>query len=136
MAGRNRPGARRVLLVEDDADFAEMYRLRLEAESYAVEWASNGREGLRLAQAWEPHLIFLDVRMPEMDGLQLLRALRGDPATAGIPVVVLTNYQDEGLRSEGERLGIVDWRSKMDTTPPEISTWMEGWSIGPAEEDR
>jgi DNA-binding response OmpR family regulator len=45
----------RVLLIEDDAEFAEMYRMRLEADDYAVEWAPNGREGLRLRHASEPH---------------------------------------------------------------------------------
>lgn len=134
MAGSETSDAIRVLLVEDDAEFAEMYRLRLEADEYAVEWARNGREGLRLAHAWEPHLIFLDVRMPEMDGLELLRTLREDPATAGVPVVVLTNYNDEDLQREGERLGILEWRSKIDTTPAGISTWIERWSTALSEE--
>ncbi len=136
MAGSETSDAIRVLLVEDDAEFAEMYRLRLEADEYAVEWARNGREGLRLAQAWEPHLIFLDIRMPEMDGLELLRMLREDPATAGVPVVVLTNYNDEDLQREGERLGILEWRSKIDTTPSGISTWIERWSTALSEEGR
>ncbi|MGH7922934.1 MAG: response regulator [Candidatus Dormibacteraceae bacterium] len=136
MIGTEVPDTVRVLLVEDDIEFAEMYRLRLEADEYAVEWARNGREGLQLARAWEPHLIFLDVRMPEMDGLELLRALRGDPATANVPVVVLTNYSDDSLRQEGERLGILEWRSKVDTTPSGISTWIERWSVALAEEGR
>jgi len=134
MAGNETSDAIRVLLVEDDAEFAEMYRLRLEADEYAVEWARNGREGLSLAHAWEPHLIFLDVRMPEMDGLELLRELRRDPATAAVPVVVLTNYNDEDLVREGERLGILEWRSKIDTTPSGISTWIERWSTALSEE--
>ena len=125
----------RVLLIEDDAEFAEMYRMRLEADEYSVEWAPNGGEGLRLTHAWEPHLTFLDIRMPEMDGIELLRKLREDPATATVPVVVLTNYDDEGLRREGERLGILEWRLKMDTTPSGISRWMERWSSALGAED-
>lgn len=73
-------------------------------------------------QSWEPHLIFLDVRMPEMDGLELLRTLREDAATASVPVVLLSNYNDEELQREGERLGILEWRSKIDTTPAGICT--------------
>ena len=92
IAGSATSDAIRVLLVEDDAEFAEMYRMRLEADGYSVNWASNGCEGLRLTHAWEPDLIFLDVRMPEMDGLDVLRAMRGDPDTADVPVVMFTNY--------------------------------------------
>lgn len=124
----------RVLLVEDDAEFAEMYRLRLEADEYAVQWARNGREGLRLVAEWEPDLIFLDVRMPEVDGMDVLRQLRENPATTSIPVVVLTNYTDESLQSEGRRLGILDWRSKIDTTPAGISAWVDRWSTALSEE--
>jgi hypothetical protein len=51
-------------------------------------------------------------------------------------VVVLTNYDDEGLRREGELLGILEWRLKMDTTPSGISRWMERWSSALGAEDR
>lgn len=136
MADSDTPDTVRVLLIEDDVEFAEMYRLRLEADDYAVEWASNGRDGLRLVDAWRPDLIFLDVRMPEMDGLEVLRTLRQNPATAAIPVVVLTNYDDEKLRSEGERLGILEWRTKMHATPAGISAWIKSWSSSIAEAGR
>lgn len=136
MTGSGESEPIRVLLVEDDAEFAEMYRLRLEADEYSVEWARTGVEGLRLIHAWEPSLIFLDIRMPEMDGLELLRKLREDPATAGVPVVVLTNYNDDSLREQGRQLGILDWRSKIDTTPAGISAWIDRWSTAVAEEGR
>jgi CheY-like chemotaxis protein len=76
------------------------------------------------------------MRMPEMDGIEVLRKLREDPATAAVPVVVLTNYDEEGLRREAELLGILEWRLKMDTTPSGISRWMERWSIALRAEDR
>ncbi|MFZ0216233.1 MAG: response regulator [Candidatus Dormiibacterota bacterium] len=136
MAGSATPDdSIRVLLVEDDAEFAEMYRIRLEADDYAVEWARDGHEGLDLARTWKPSLIFLDIRMPEMNGLELLRALRADAGTAGVPVVVLTNYSDESLQQEGIEFGILDWKLKMDTTPSGISAWIDRWSRALAEED-
>jgi CheY-like chemotaxis protein len=125
----------RVLLIEDDAEFAEMYRLRLEADEYVVEWARDGAEGLALAQTWGPDLIFLDIRMPKMDGLQLLERLRTEDDTRDLPVVVLSNYSDDGLRREGERLGILEWRSKVDTTPRGMSSWIERWSGALEAED-
>lgn len=134
MAGSATSDAIRILLVEDDAEFAEMHRLRLGADGYSVEWAPDGRQGLRLAEAWEPHLIFLDIRMPEMDGIEVLRTLRQHPVTAAVPVVMLTNYSDDTLRGEGERLGVLEWRSKMETTPSAMSAWIDRWSNTPTEE--
>jgi CheY-like chemotaxis protein len=135
MAGSDAADRIRVLLVEDDAEFAEMYRIRLEADAYDVAWARNGSEGLEKARSWMPSLIFLDMRMPEMSGLELLRELRAEPQTASIPVVVLTNYSDDTLQEESERFGILEWKLKMDTTPSGISSWIERWSGALAEED-
>jgi DNA-binding response OmpR family regulator len=118
----------RVLLIEDDAEFAEMYRLRLEADEYLVEWARDGAEGLAMARDWHPDLVFLDIRMPKIDGLELLALLRADAATQDLPVVVLSNYGDERLKGEGRRLGILEWRSKVDTTPGGMSAWIERWT--------
>lgn len=123
-----------LLLIDDDHESAEMYRMRLEANGYAVEWAQNGRLGLDRARAWQPELILLDVRMPDMDGLEVLRALREDPKTSNVPVVMLTNYGDDSMRREGERLGILEWQLKIDTTPATISSWIERWAFGLAEE--
>jgi CheY-like chemotaxis protein len=125
----------RVLLIEDDAEFAEMYRLRLEADEYVVEWARDGSEGLALAHTWNPDLIFLDIRMPKMDGLELLRQLRAEQATRELPVVVLSNYGDDMLRREGQRLGILDWRTKVDTTPRGMSAWIDRWAGALEAED-
>lgn len=128
MAGNDGSAPIRVLLVDDDAESAEMYRMRLAVEGLTVEWARDGREGLRLAHAWGPDLVLLDVRMPEMDGIEVLRALRAEPATAALPVVVLTNYSDDALRRRAEGLGILEWRSKMETTPRRMSGWIKHWS--------
>lgn len=124
----------RVLLIEDDPEFAEMYRLRLEADEYLVEWASNGEDGLAMARSWSPDLIFLDIRMPKMDGLEVLRELRGDPLTQDLPVVVLSNYSDEELVRRGRTFGILDWKTKIDTTPGGMSAWIERWSQALAAE--
>jgi CheY-like chemotaxis protein len=124
----------RVLLIEDDPEFAEMYRLRLEADEYLVEWARDGEEGLAMARTWSPDLIFLDIRMPKKDGLEVLQELRSDPATQDLPVVVLSNYSDEELMSRGRQFGILDWKTKIDTTPGGMSQWVERWSQALAAE--
>jgi DNA-binding response OmpR family regulator len=67
----------RVLFVEDDPTVAQMYKLKLELDGYQVTMAKDGEEGLRLASELKPDLIFLDIRLPKMDGLAVLES--GDP---------------------------------------------------------
>jgi DNA-binding response OmpR family regulator len=66
----------RVLFVEDDPTVAQMYKLKLELDGYQVTMAKDGEEGLRLASELKPDLIFLDIRLPKMDGLAVLESLR------------------------------------------------------------
>jgi DNA-binding response OmpR family regulator len=115
----------RVVLVEDDADFAEVYRLRLEQDGYQVTVAWDGNDGLELIRRTVPDLVYLDLRMPNLDGISLLRALRDDPATRGVAVVVLSNYDEPELRGQGLELGALDWLVKANVTPAELArrTW-------------
>lgn len=83
-------GKKKILLVEDDVDFAEATKLILESKSYDVILAYDGKEGLRKAQTEEPNLIILDVMMPEMDGYQVCAKLKADPKYGHIPILLLT----------------------------------------------
>jgi DNA-binding response OmpR family regulator len=98
-----------VLIVDDDPATRELLRRHLEAEGVQVVEASSGDEGLRLAHLVHPALITLDVLMPGMDGWAVLGALKGDPATAEIPVVMLTILDDRDL---GYALGAADYLTK------------------------
>jgi CheY-like chemotaxis protein len=84
-----------VLVVEDDADNRELFQLVLEGGGYRVRVARDGQEALSaLAALPLPCVIFLDLMLPVMNGLELLAALAGDPALAAIPVVVLTAFRE------------------------------------------
>ncbi len=83
-------GPRRVLLVEDHEPIREAYSLLLEDSGFSVSAAGRGDDALRLAAAHPPRLILLDLGLPDMAGLDLVRALRAAPGTAGVPVVALT----------------------------------------------
>jgi two-component system OmpR family response regulator len=81
----------RILVVEDEADVRTVVELTLSRDpELAVRTCANGQAGLAEAASWAPHLILLDVMMPDMDGPTTLARLREDPATAHIPVVFLT----------------------------------------------
>ena len=77
----------RILIVEDEEKIARFVELELEHEGYVVEKASNGREGLEMAQNREFSLMLLDVMLPELNGLEVLRRLR---KTSNLPVIMLT----------------------------------------------
>jgi DNA-binding response OmpR family regulator len=82
--------ARRILVVEDEPAIRQLVRLHLSRAGYEVSEARDGIEALARVRARPPDLIILDVMMPGMDGFQVLEALRGDPSTIEIPIVMLT----------------------------------------------
>ena len=86
---------KKVLIIDDEADLAEMMSLCLESEGFSVDMSFNGEEGLEKAQALVPDLILLDILMPEMDGWEFCRRLRANPnpKIGHIPIVVMTALQ-------------------------------------------
>jgi len=117
----------RLLMIEDDSAVAEMYRLRLEKDGYVVTISRTGEDGLRQAMAAAPDLIFLDLRLPGIDGMEVLSTLRGNPETAHIPVVILTNFGRPELVGRGLELGALDFLIKADTTPARLSESAGRW---------
>jgi DNA-binding response OmpR family regulator len=81
---------KKILLVDDDADFAEATRIILENKSYDVAVAYDGKEGLRKVETEQPNLIILDVMMPEMDGYEVCAKLKSNPQYGHIPILLLT----------------------------------------------
>lgn len=116
-----------VLLVEDDPSVLEMYRLKLELDGYRVNTALDGEEGLKKAGDLTPDIIFLDIRLPKMDGLEVLRKLRAQEKTRNIPVIILSNYDEEDLVARGLRLGAHEYLIKARTTPSSLSEGIEDW---------
>lgn len=79
-----------ILLVDDELNSRKLVKLLLEREGYKALTAANGEEGLLLAKVQQPSLILLDIIMPKMNGFEMLRRLREDQDTKGIPVVMVT----------------------------------------------
>lgn len=117
-----------VLLVEDDQATADMYRLKLELDDYRVDLARDGAQAVHMALESPPDLIFLDLRLPKLDGLGVLEALRGDSRTAHVPVVILSNYGEGGLVQRGIELGALEHLIKSETTPAQVSGRVKAWS--------
>ena len=117
----------RVLFVEDDPTVAQMYRLKLELDGYQVIMAKDGEEGLRLAREVDPDIVFLDIRLPKVDGFSVLEGLRAADRTRNVPVVILSNYGEQDLVERGLRLGALEYLIKSQTTPAHLSRGVENW---------
>jgi DNA-binding response OmpR family regulator len=88
--------AKRILLAEDDRFLRRAEEAALKRAGFVVLAAADGEEALRMAIAEKPDLVLLDLIMPKLQGFEVLKALKADPATAAIPVVVLSNLGQEG----------------------------------------
>lgn len=102
----------RILVVDDVATNRIVMKVKLAAACYTVEQAENGAEALRAARDTQPDLILLDVMMPDMSGLDVCRALKADPATADIPVVLITALSDRDAKMDGLEAGADDFLTK------------------------
>lgn len=103
----------RVLVIEDDPDIALSLRLKLERDGgFEVVTAHDGAAGLRQAMDHPPDLVLLDVNLPGMDGFEVCRHLRKDPATAQTPIIMLTARIGESDRVAGLDLGADDYITK------------------------
>jgi two-component system phosphate regulon response regulator PhoB len=101
-----------ILVVDDEPDLLELIDTNLTAAGFHVLTAANGSEALRRARALQPQLILLDVMLPELDGLEVCKLLRLDPATRSIPIVMLTARATEIDRVLGLELGADDYVTK------------------------
>jgi len=119
-------GKVRVLFVEDDASVAHMYRLKLELEGYDVALATDGEAALQLA-AQVPDIVFLDIRLPKLDGLTVLERMRQNLRTKDIPVVILSNYSEDQMVRRGLELGALEYLVKSRTTPAKLSARCRHW---------
>jgi DNA-binding response OmpR family regulator len=102
----------RILVVEDSQDIADLIAHYLQGAGYLTTMAANGSDGLRLARATPPDAVILDLMLPGMDGLQVCQALRGEPSTAAIPIIMLTARGEESDRIRGLELGADDYVTK------------------------
>ena len=102
----------RIALIEDDADISFTVRLNLERQGYVVNTFSNGHEGLVAVQQGFFDFLILDLNLPDLDGYTICRELRREPATARLPILMLTARTSEADRIMGLELGADDYLVK------------------------
>jgi two-component system, OmpR family, phosphate regulon response regulator PhoB len=101
-----------VLIADDEAHVVELVRVTLEDERVRVVEASDGATALELAAELEPELIFLDVNLPDVSGLEVCRRLRREPGLAGVRIVILTAAAQQDDIARGFSAGATDYLTK------------------------
>src|SRR6202023_1297986 len=101
-----------IMVVDDDPDTVTILTRYLQREGFATIEALSGPQCLKLVGEYRVDVILLDLMMPDMDGFEVVRALKNNPATAEIPIIMVTARDDIDSRSEGMRVGVSDFLAK------------------------
>lgn len=115
------PSSTKIAIIEDDQAISQMYRFKFEAEGFIVETAENGKLGLELAEKMKPDVILLDLMMPEMNGDEMLAALRQTDWGKTIKVIILTNMGEQEIPDAVKQLGVSAVILKADMTPRQVA---------------
>jgi DNA-binding response OmpR family regulator len=100
------------LLVDDDPVILKLLQVNFEMEGFKVSTANDGVEGLEKARAERPDIVLLDIMMPRMDGLEVTKALKGDPDTKDIPIILLSAKAQASDVQAGKDMGADDYLTK------------------------
>lgn len=111
----------KIAIVEDDNAIAQMYRYKLESDGHTIATAANGRKGYELLETFQPDLVLLDIRMPEMNGDKMLQLVREQDWGSDMRVIVLTNISRSEAPSVFRFLGVDRYIVKAHYTPTQVS---------------
>lgn len=112
--------AKKVLVIDDEAEVRDIYQREFGRQGYNVDVADDGEEGLLKAGENQPDLILLDIMLPKMSGLDVLKSLKGNSLTKEIPVLLLTNLADDRIIKDGFKTGAEGYLLKASYTPSQI----------------
>jgi two-component system, chemotaxis family, chemotaxis protein CheY len=114
--------AKKLLIVDDSASMRQLVTFALKSAGYEVVDASNGKDALGKLAGAKVDMVVTDLNMPEMDGITLIRELRGNPAYKFTPVVMLTTESQESRKQEGKQAGASGWIVKPFTPDQLVET--------------
>lgn len=110
----------KILLVEDDVELDDLYKLQFEKAGFEFQYVTNGLQAVAILQDMKPDLILLDIMLPGTNGLDVLKKVKENETTRGIPVVLLSNLPEESAKDKGMSLGAADYLVKSNHTPLEV----------------
>jgi DNA-binding response OmpR family regulator len=110
----------KIAIIDDDQAISQLYELKLKAAGHKVRTAANGQEGLTVLEKFRPDLIMLDLRMPVMEGVEMLKMLHSQYWVKPAQIIVLTNIGKEEAPQELKGLNIQQYLVKADYTPQQV----------------
>jgi DNA-binding response OmpR family regulator len=111
---------KKILIVEDDAFIRDIYGVKFTNEGFEVILAENGIEAVRKLEDVTPDVILLDMIMPYMDGMEVLKKIKDNQAWKSIPIIMLTNISEKEKISQGKEFGVNEYLIKSHFTPAEV----------------
>ena len=115
----------KIAIIEDETPIANMYRFKLELNGYDVRMAHDGQKGLTLCKDYLPDLVLLDIRMPVMDGVEMLEKMRATEWGSGLKVIILTNISKDEAPSNLRFLHVDQYIVKAHHTPQQVVNIIE-----------
>ncbi len=112
--------AYKVLLIEDEDFIRDLYKRQFEKAGFVIDAIANGKDGLAAAGQNKYDLLLLDIMLPDINGIEILRQVKQNPATKAMPVVLLTNLGQDEIIKEGFKLGAEGYLIKASFTPDQI----------------
>lgn len=118
---------KKILIVEDDSFVMDIYQTKLGQSGYEVTGADNGLEALKAIEKDTFDLMLLDIIMPYMDGLEVLKKVKSDEKNKDLPIILLTNLSQKEEVDKGLELGASDYLIKSHFTPSEVLEKIKGY---------
>jgi CheY-like chemotaxis protein len=119
-----------IFLIEDDAVVVQVYRAKFLREGFAVEVAGDGLVALKMLGTMRPDIIILDLMMPKLNGVDVLKYIRSTPALKATPVIILSNAHMTSLAQEAAAIGAEKALLKSSCTPGQLLKVIEGLLTG------
>jgi len=113
-------GAAKILIIEDDRYISKMYQLKLSLDGFDVVVADNGRIGVEKVKEFRPDIILTDILMPEMDGFDVIKAVKADEELKSTPILIMSNLGQEDHIQKGLELGALGYIVKSQYTPSKV----------------
>ncbi|MDD3679058.1 MAG: response regulator [Patescibacteria group bacterium] len=111
----------KILLAEDDIQLIDMYRRKFELEGFDVRFAEDGQQALDILADWKPDVALIDIMMPRVNGLDVLKYIKDRKDYSEVLTIMLTNLGNESTAEEIYKLGATEYIVKADMTPLEVS---------------
>ena len=124
----------KILIIEDEIALRSALSIKLKKEGFEVLEAQNGQEGLDLAVTQKPDLVLLDIIMPGMNGLDVLKDMKSNAGLVNVPVIVLTNLPEESAKEKVKELGGTEYLVKSNMPLEELVAKIKTYLATPPKE--